>query len=162
VLTPGQRDQLGNPQTVFKRFGGIIGVWRKFYGGSQPRAIIEAAFRTRHLDQQGREWLLREIGEPLDEPKPRTETLRPNWQRETGKLRLGDKIIRKVRVMSAPSNVQKVLDTFEQAQWPMSIPNPLTRGQQQLHETLRSLNGPLKSLRFHAQNGAETIYWEAV
>ena len=71
-------------------------------------------------------------------------------------------MIRPVRVLRNPSNIQHVLDSFESAGWPSRIDNPLGLGQEQLHQTLRSLNRGLKAIRFHAQEGAEAVVWQRV
>lgn len=162
VLTDAEREELGDPQTAFKQYCGIIGVWRKLHGGSQPRAIIESAYRIGHLDQTSREWLLREIGEPPEASTTALETPRPAWRQEVGQLLFGTELVRRVRVMKMPSNVQTVLDAFETAGWPKSIPNPLKLGSQELHEALRSLNEGLARIRFHSQQGAQVIYWETI
>jgi hypothetical protein len=40
--------------------------------------------------------------------------------------------------------------------------NPLPHDPQQLHQALRSLNGCLKKIRFHAQEGGKAITWDLV
>lgn len=160
VLTDAEREELGDPQTAFKQYGGIIGVWRKLHGGSQPRAIIESAYRIGHLDQASREWLLREIGEYPEASTQVPETPRPAWRQEVGELLFGKELIRRVRVMKTPSNVQRILDAFEAAGWPKSIPNSFDLIQQDLHQALRSLNEGLLGIRFHSQQGAQAIYWK--
>lgn len=162
VLTDAEREELGDPHTAFKQYGGIIGVWRKLNGGSQPRAIIESAYRLGHLDPASREWLQREIGESPEASTPVPETPRPAWRQEVGQLLFGTELIRRVRVMKTPSNVQIILDAFEAAGWPKSIPNPLKLGSQELHEALRSLNEGMVRIRFHSQQGAQVIYWETI
>ena len=159
-LTDRQRNELGDPEAAFKKHGGVIGVWRKFHGGSQPRAIIECAWRLGHLTADKREWLIDKIGETQQPDNDGGTTARIVWDRATGKLTMDGKLIRNVRVMRY-NHLPEILDAFEVRGWPQSIPNPLAADQQTVHETVRTLNRGLQCLHFHAQDGGKFIYWEA-
>lgn len=159
-LTDRQRNELGDPQEAFKKHGGVIGVWRKFHGGSQPRAIIECAWRLGYLTADKREWLIEKIGEAQQSDSNGKTTSRPVWDRATGKLTMDGKLIRQVRVMKY-NHLPEILDAFEVRGWPRSIPNPLSADQQAVHDTVRTLNWRLRKIRFHSQEGGKSIYWEA-
>lgn len=158
-LTDWQRNELGDPEAAFRKHGGVIGIWRKFHGGSQPRAIIECAWRLGHLTAEKREWLIDKIGEARQPENDRGATVRPVWDRATGKLTMDGKLIRRVRVMKY-NHLPEILDAFEVRGWPQSIPNPLADDPQTVHETVRTLNRRLRRIRFHAQKGGTSIYWE--
>lgn len=84
----------------------------------------------------------------------------PVWEADCGRLKLGEVVVRKVRKLRTPTNVEKILDAFTAAGWPTSIPNPLGNDAQQLHEAVQSLNTGLFVLRFHSQEGGRSIWWE--
>ena len=82
------------------------------------------------------------------------------WQADMGELQLGDRTIRRVRVKRTPSNIHRILDAFQAAGWPRRVRNPLSLGQQQIHETLRYLNRNQEMIRFRSQGGGGAITWE--
>ena len=159
VLTEQDRQQLGGSlEQCYPRLG-TAGMWMQIRRVSLERAVIEVARELGFLDQPTANWLLREVGEEL--PRSPSASL-PAWDRKSGILRLGKHTIRRIRVMKDPSNIQQILDAFQAAGWPARIPNPLSLGQQQLHESLRSLHWGLKKLRFRSQEGGRAITWERV
>lgn len=159
VLNDAERERLGHPELAFKKFGGVVGVWRELYGGSQPRAIIDAAVRLKHLDPEDRNWLLEAVGESLDQPQL-PQSSRPHWDRGTGRLTFKNKIVRRRVRITRVSKIDRILDAFQAKDWPESIISPLTYGQQEAHDSVRSLNDGLKKIRFHVSDSGETIYWE--
>ena len=129
-------------------------MWSKLHQGcSRPRAIIELGKQLNFLDDLHYDWLLRTIGETHG----RRDGNLPHWNPDSGELRFGGKLIRKVRLRKPPSSVQVVLEAFEAASWPESIDCP--RGIKNLSETLRTLNSELKRIKFHAQAGGTAIRW---
>jgi hypothetical protein len=158
LFTEEDRQRLGgNLETCWPRLG-TVRMWAQARGVSLERAIIEVAHGVGLMSDQTAHWLRRELD--LETPPPRPPSDRPVWQAETGQLRAGDGVIRRVRVMREPSNIQQILDAFQSAGWPNRIDNPLPLGQQQLHQTLRSLNRGLAKVRFRAQEGGKAITWE--
>lgn len=160
-LTAKQRRELGADfDTVIQDVGSAVEMWRKLHGGSQPRAIIEIALRLDHITKSTYSQLLAAIGE--SELTDKLSDL-PYFDRDKGKLEFKGKVIRRVRIASRPTSIQKILESFQARGWPKSIKNPLTLGQHQLHETISYLNEGIKPkrLRFHGQEGGRSIYWEA-
>ncbi len=158
VLTNQERQRLGGEVEGSHAKLGTVGMWQAVRGGSDARAVIDIAQALGFLDQTGYHWLLGEIGE---KPRKVQEPLhRPTWDAREGELRLAGQVIRPVRVLGKPSNVQIILDAFQKAKWARQIRNPLPLGQQQLHQALRSLNKSLREIRFHSRNGGQIISWE--
>jgi hypothetical protein len=155
LLSELERQRLGgNLETCFAQ-GGTIGIWMRARGVSRHRAILDIAHQ-RGLDDATYNRLLRETGE--EERRDTRE--RPSWQRATGELRFNGSLVRVVRIFSRPSNIQLILDAFEDAGWPDTIPNPLGNDQQRLHQALRSLNRNRPRIRFRALSGAQYITWQ--
>ncbi len=88
-----------------------------------------------------------------------SDTAKIKWRRETHELLLNGQVIRKVRVMRF-NNIPRILDAFAAAGWPRGIPDPLSAGQQTVHQALSSLNQGLKQIKFHSQCGGTFIYWQ--
>jgi hypothetical protein len=158
VLTADERERLGNDLAASYRELGTVGMWKNIRGGSDLRALIEIAFALNLLNETDHDWLVREIGEELDQPKLRSG--RPTWDRCQGRLFFGGNVIRSIRTMKGPSNIHVILEAFEKRAWPIQIDNPLRNGQQQLHQALRSLNTKLSGIRFHASGGGTIISWK--
>ena len=158
VLTAQDRKRLGGDLAeCYTRLKGTAGMWMKLRGVNYDRAVIEVAHELGFLRDSDKRWLLREIGKGVERS---TSPDHPCWEAKTGELRFGNRIVRRVRIMRVPTNIQKILDAFQDSGWPPQINNPLTLGPQQLHQALRSLNYGLKKLRFHASGGGLAIYWE--
>ncbi len=158
VLTNQERQRLGGELEGSYAKLGTVGMWQAVRGGSDARAVIDIAQALGFLDQTGYHWLLCEIG---DRPVRAQEPLhRPTWDAKEGELRLAGQVIRSVRVLGKPSNIQVILDAFQEAKWARQIRNPLRLGQQQLHQALHSLNKSLRAIRFHSRSGGQIISWE--
>ena len=160
VLTEDDRQRLGgNLQAAYRERHGTVGMWMWLRAVAQPQAVVDVARALGFLDDATYRWLLREIGEPQQE-SPNREV--PVWNRTEGRLRWRNRIVRRVRIMRQPSNIQRILDAFETAGWPASLDNPLPGrvDQLQLHQALKSLNHGLIRIRFRAQRGAAEIIWE--
>ena len=110
------------------------------------------------LDEPTSKWLLREVGE--ESPAPISPD-RPVWHPESGELRWGGQVIRRVRVMVRPSSIQRILDAFQAARWPSRIEDPITGGKRADHvrQITLSLNEGLEVIRFHVQERGRAITW---
>jgi hypothetical protein len=82
----------------------------------------------------------------------------PRWHADRGELVFNDIVLRTV-VVGKAENVGWVLDEFERQGWPQSIRLPPEFTGDLLHQTLRSVNKGLHTLRFRARSG-NAIYWE--
>lgn len=143
---------------AIEEHGGLIQMWRHLTGVSHARAVVEIAQRLSFLDLPTTEWLLRELGEVLEDSDPESV---PVWDSGRGKLLLKSRTVRTVRIMKIPANIQIILDAFQDASWPRTIQNPIPGGEQQrLHQALRSLNHGLKGIRFGSAHGGRSIRWE--
>jgi hypothetical protein len=87
----------------------------------------------------------------------------PSWNKSIGELRFRGVVIRKVRIMARPSNIQIILNSFEEQGWPERIDNPLPGGvdQDRLNSALQSLRQGLRDIRFQMREGARAITWSA-
>jgi hypothetical protein len=133
-------------------------MWREVRGGSPEQAIVETAHAIGFLDQNGYQWLLREIG--VTESPAHAE--RPQWNPTTGELRFGGRVVRKVRILKRRSGPHLILDAFQHAGWPSRIDNPLGGAPEDLHDMVRTLNRGLRRIRFHAQEGGGALVWKRV
>jgi hypothetical protein len=157
-LTEDDRARLGGDlETCWRRLG-TAGIWIELCGVSVERAVVEVALSLGYSDDPTAKWLLREIGE--EQVQPPTGRL-PVWNRDRGELRWGRRVIRRVRVMSRPSSIQKVLDTFQAAGWPTRILDPISKGKnaEQLRQIVHSLNTGLAVICFHVQEAGRAITW---
>ena len=155
LLSDVDRQQLGgNLEQAWRRHGSV-GMWMAVRGVSVERAIVDVACGLEVMSEHTAGWLLRELGE-----KENSHSIeRPHWDVESGELRLGGRIIRRVKIRRVPSNIQQVLDSFQEAGWPTRIENPVGDDQHQLHLTLQSLNRRLDLIRFHSHEGGRAISW---
>jgi hypothetical protein len=128
---------------------------------SQCRAILELAMATDLLSNARYRGLLHEIGEQ-EEPPP--AALQPEWDKKVSELRLGGKVLKRLRGASVAKNVVQILDAFQEQGWPRHTLDPLPggRNQKRLHDTILSLNEDLEGLRFRADGTGEGICWDLI
>jgi len=158
LFTEEDRERLGGDlDECFSRLG-TASMWAQAKGVSMERAVIDVARGLELMSDQTANWLMRELR--LEDPGTTAQADRPFWDAAQGKLKFGRRVIRSIRVMKNPSNIQRILDAFHRAGWPTRIENPLSLGQQQLHEAIRSLNRGLKRICFRSQEGGQAIIWE--
>ncbi len=158
LFTEEDRERLGGDlDTCFAELG-TARMWARAKGVSMEQAVIDVARGLELMSEQTANWLMREL--KIEAPGATAHTDRPYWDAAQGKLRFGGRVIRTIRVMKNPSNIQRIVDAFQRAGWPTRVKNPLSRGQQQLHEALRSLNQGLKRIGFRSQKGGQAIIWE--
>jgi len=162
LFTEEDRKRLGGDlEECFSRLG-TARMWAQAKGVSMERAVIDVARGVELMSDQTANWLMRELKlEEIDAGGNAAGTSEvPEWDAIRGELRFGGHVIRRIRLMNQPSNIQRILDAFEDSHWSVRIDSPLHRGQQQLHEALRFLNQGLKAIRFRSQEGGKAIVWE--
>ena len=160
LFTEDDRQRLGGDIQECWPLLGTARMWREARGGSIEQAIIGVAEGVNLMDAATARWLRRELGE--EEGSTTAEDEHPTWNVDRGELRFGGQLIRRLRVLQRPTNIQQILDEFEAAEWPSRIDNPLSLGQEQLHQALRSLNRGLDLIRFHGQEGAQAGTWTRI
>lgn len=159
-LTAAERKRLGPDYlTAYQEYGGTVQLWRHLRGGTPWQAIAEIAHTVGLLSDPARRRLLRELGEP---DAASASSVKIEWIKTLGELRLNDDLIRRVRVGHA-TKVVPILDAFQECGWPEHMDDPITAGDsQRLREVLRVLNRGLKRIRFHADGTGEGIRWSVL
>jgi hypothetical protein len=88
----------------------------------------------------------------------------PSWNRETGELRLNDRLVKHIKNIKQAVNVIRILDAFERDGWPEVMGDPLPyaterKRRERLGEALKSLNCKLVGLRFLRNGSTQCIRW---
>jgi hypothetical protein len=68
VLTEAERQRLGGDLENAWRKHGTAGMWRKLFGVSLPRAVVDVACKLNLMYDNTRRWLLQQLGEIPDNP----------------------------------------------------------------------------------------------
>jgi hypothetical protein len=94
--------------------------------------------------------------------KQSAKTLRPKWDRDTGKLTYDNVTIKQIKHIGLATNVIAILDEFESRRWPTRIVDPLGGGKnpQRLGEAIRSSNDGLAIIKFSGDGTGSGIRWE--
>jgi len=160
VFTEAERKRLGGDFRAAYTEHGTCGMWITLRGGSQLRGLIDSARAIGYLSDADYRWLLREIGESRKEKQTRGSLC---WDRETRELRLGSRVIRRVRSLSVARNLAAILDAFQEAGWPRSIETPAaidtSLSGEPARDAVRSLNEGLDVICFHADAGGQRVFW---
>ena len=142
----------------------IVERWVKFKAVSPTKAVLVMACEVDLITEQGLDRLLRSFGEDVTSEK----LLRPEWSKAqgVGELRLEGTTIRRVGRLKMAKNVVHILDVFQVRDWPRSIENPLPKqdsqdkSEQQIQETVKSLNKGLDIIWFRSTDHGRIISWE--
>ncbi len=160
LLSEGERAKLGGDcRTAYGKSEGTVGMWMQVRRGSYERSLLEIEHGLDTLSQGRFAQLMAAIGEE-DSRQPPSRL--PVWNKKTCTLHFAGKVIRKVRGLKTASNVVRILNEFQDFDWPERIENPLPPGVSgfRLRETIRTLNRGLKLVRFRADGSGEGIIWE--
>ena len=160
VFLESEREQLGgNLHECYSRLGtvGMLGEVKAF---SHLRALLEVGRAVGALGDVDFRWLMREIGESEDAAECRGSLC---WDRQRRELRLGAKVIRRVRGLAVAANIASILDAFEKAGWQPRIPTPtaidISFSSQPVHDAVHNLNKGLDGIAFHVDEGGTALFW---
>jgi hypothetical protein len=86
----------------------------------------------------------------------------PQWNRERGELTIGDRFAKRIQNIRQATNAGRILDVFEEENWPERIDDPLPDGRDayRLKAAIASLNRGLIGLRFSRDGTGEGIRWK--
>jgi hypothetical protein len=150
-----------------------IDIWRAVLG---PQGVEAVAGCGNELHLQGLEAVNRLVQDRLAELMEvrrssqggRNKRRKPRWDAESGELRVGDEIIR--RVIPRAKSVRQVLDAFERQGWPRRVDAPFessarTAAQARysglwLHDTIKSLNNGIMLIRFRSDGRGAGVCWD--
>lgn len=124
----------------------------------QVEAILTVAHLVGFLRDLDRDRLRREWGLPA-QSSPNDQ--RPTWNPETGKLYWGRQLIRTIRLIRPPSNLQILIEAFEAENWPEVIDSPFQYADK-LYDALRGLKTGLTRIAFSAVAGATRCRWDVM
>jgi len=82
------------------------------------------------------------------------------WNRELGELTAGGKIARKVARLNQAKNIVKLLDAFQELNWPIRMDSPFPGnevGRTKLRETIREFNSASTGIKFEADGTGEGV-----
>jgi hypothetical protein len=86
------------------------------------------------------------------------ESEKPNWQEDSGRLVLGDIVVRKIGKQAR--NLRAILAAFEEAGWPNSISSPIADNTAAHHNTIWQLNEKQGLIRFISTLQGTGIGWQ--
>lgn len=129
-----------------------------FWDG-QPADLIQ--FANWMVEIQSR--LLEKFATTFQEesgPPKTPETPKPHWNLDTGELKFNGEIAKTIKNLGAAVNVKKLLNVFQEDDWPVRVDDPLDPGR--LRETIKSLNNNLSGIRFVSDGTGEGCRWEPI
>lgn len=158
-LTPREKEHLGGDlMKALNAHGGTVGLFMKVRQLDQVEAILTVAHLVGFLRDLDRDRLRREWGLPAQK-SPNDQ--RPTWNPETGKLYWGRQLIRTIRLIRPPSNLQILIEAFEAENWPEVIDSPFQYADK-LYDAVRGLKTGLKRIAFSAVAGAARCRWDVM
>lgn len=157
-LTAQDRQQLNCDLEGSFRTLGTIGIWKIIKQKPADVAVVEIARAVNLISSADAERVLADLAKhDLRQP----ESSVPEWNEETGVLQYAGMEVARFRLRKQPTRIQKILDAFQNSDWPTKIGNPdADCTQSELHDTLNWLNSRSGPLRFRSQKGGRTITWE--
>jgi hypothetical protein len=125
----------------------------------RERAVLDMSLELEFLSEQQYRRLLRQL-----HLADRNRLDGPVWNADRLELMLRGQVVRRLRYRGRARNVVRILDTFQELEWPDRIDDPLPGGadSERLRDTIKSLNRGLIGLRFRADGTGYGIVWELV
>lgn len=116
---------------------------------------------------QWREWTIERLGaktlEAFKSAKvlvTKDEDLKLCWNKDTGTLSLGGRVVRRVSSVKKAKNIVAILDAFEEEAWPARVSSPIRNPDPMvMRDAIRSLNKGLTGIVFEADGTGEGIRW---
>ncbi|HIM30791.1 MAG TPA: hypothetical protein EYG57_14750 [Planctomycetes bacterium] len=126
-------------------------------GLSFARAILEVALQADLLSRPRYGELLADIGEEDGEKLPSPNLV---WDAQRLELRIGSRVIRRLRSAKIAKKLTSILDEFERNEWPPRVKHSIdvSLSTQPVHDAVRSLNRNLQEISFHVDD--DMIYWK--
>ena len=158
-LTPAERKSLGNDAYLaWKNYGRTAGMWAAARDVSRDRAIADIARAMDWVDTSTFSKMLKALGEGSQVAK------KPRWISRTGELWYEGKVVRRIRNLAKASVIVRILEAFEESDWPPRIDDPVTSGgdSAQRRRAVESLNDGLERIRFACAGDGESFAWQPV
>lgn len=156
-LTDKERKRLGGDlEAAYRDRGRTIGIWATAKSVDENLATLQLA-RLYGMPDSEYFPLLRQVSPAAPRPG------QPEWNAESGQLRLGGVLIRQVASPSNAHNIVAVLNAFEAESWPprISVPPELSSDVEAIGKTVSSLNRNLQAIRFRRDGTGTGICWES-
>lgn len=133
----------------------IISIWSGVKGVTSERALVDLAKLLGYLHPDEGQFLMRTCGQTDGEPRPR-----PRFHE--GKVLLGDRVVRSVKLYRVKeSKVEVLFNAFEGSDWSNVIPNPFPADSddQYVYRAVNLANKNLAGIRLEVRRGGEEIAW---
>ncbi|QDV20689.1 hypothetical protein Pan153_53660 [Gimesia panareensis] len=167
-LTENERIRFQSENSDSSLCKSAVGLYARANGISFVRATIELNRRYSMTDMDY-DYLCRELfhftGERIGPFLIKcADSDRFNWDYDTGILKLDGKQIRKVKKPLNSENICRILDVFQEEDWPEKIFNPFpgVPDPEKLKDTLKSLNAGLSAIRFRTARKGKIIFREFI
>lgn len=168
-LTPTERARFESENSGKSRCRSVVGLYARAKGISFVHATIELNHLYCCLSDIDYYYLCRELfhftGERIGPFLIKCADFdRFNWDYDTGILKLDGKQIRKVKNPLNSENICRILDVFQEEDWPEKIYNPFpgVPDPEKLKDTLKSLNTGLSAIRFRTAQKGRIIFREFI
>jgi len=151
--------------------GELVSAAQRLHAGTvddnDPLAAVENAARMydpqrgwKPLTDWGELPVLLRLLKQLPDPKPRPPMVIPHWDPQSGVLRYGVWVAR--RVAPGTENTRPLLHAFVTSDWAVRISSPFRGRPSPVHDTLKRLREGLHRITFRSQLGGTMVCWEPV
>jgi hypothetical protein len=150
LLTDDEKALFRNSLKIaWKKCESTLGIATFAWKCSPGQALLRIYRELGDLPAAKLRWLERELGESSDFEKSPNAEERPDWRKHEGRLYWNNVVIRVIRSVLKATNIVHVLDAFQANNWCACVENPPQHwNDQDLRETVRSLNTGLTQIRF--------------
>ena len=139
-------------------------MWNILHDEPEVAGIINIAYKLGIIRRNDRDELLERIGFnaapfQLEKQKLLEKKEIPFWNPQEGSMYYCGQVVLKTQRRKKPSNIQKILDGFQNEGWVDEIKNPLIKTDYRIKDGVEYLNGLAKGIRFSVAAGGNCIRW---
>ena len=137
-------------------------IWEILHNESEIIGTIKAAFQLEIISRSDRDELLQKIGwgaSPIQVQKKSSGEKKPFWNQREGKIYFNGKAVLITQRRKKLSNIQIILQEFQDQDWPAEIKNPLIKTSYIIKNGIDYLNSISKVIQFSIAAGGNYLCW---
>jgi hypothetical protein len=161
ILSKREQKRLGSSlEKAWEEYQSTLGMATKAWSCTAGEALIRICREYGSMSSSRIDRLEQALGNSKRSKTREEMDLQPEWRKDEAKLYFRGEVVRTIRSIARAQNVVRILDAFQNGDWPTRVDDPLRyKDPHQLRETVRSLNRGLSLIRFKMDGASKGVCW---